>query len=200
VRRASRPPIEGEQSVSTKYALPCNACGKKLHVQASQAGTSLKCVCGKSVDVPSMRGIRQLKQVDETAANKRRTAESGWGGRQATMLVCLIVGIPAVAYAVYLVVAPPKTPAVVAEELLEPIIANIESTGKTLSLDDSFKWWGEIQRDGISVRIPLPQKLTAAREQSRVYRFRLWLAAAIAGVSLVAAAAIFLLPRQQARS
>jgi hypothetical protein len=53
--------------MKTLYLLPC-ACGRRLEIDAGQAGTQIDCSCGQTLSVPSVRGLRQLEIVAEPAA------------------------------------------------------------------------------------------------------------------------------------
>ncbi len=44
----------------TEYLLPCS-CGQKTRIAAAQAGAQVACGCGKSLSVPTLRGIKQLE-------------------------------------------------------------------------------------------------------------------------------------------
>jgi hypothetical protein len=54
-----------------KYLLPCT-CGNAIPVDIGQAGQRVACVCGKSVDVPTRRGIKELRPA--TAENVKDDA------------------------------------------------------------------------------------------------------------------------------
>lgn len=47
--------------MSLRYLLPCS-CGHKIAIAPRQAGETLVCRCGKSVEVPTLREIRQLAE------------------------------------------------------------------------------------------------------------------------------------------
>jgi hypothetical protein len=46
--------------MNSHFLLPCE-CGQTTPIQVSQAGQSVRCVCGRELAVPTMRGIRELK-------------------------------------------------------------------------------------------------------------------------------------------
>lgn len=46
-----------------KYLLPCDQCGTEHEVDPSQAGENLQCQCGRTLEVPSLRGLRELRPV-----------------------------------------------------------------------------------------------------------------------------------------
>lgn len=52
--------------MSAQYLLPCT-CGQKIRVSLSQAGGQAACACGKSLAIPTLRGIRQLDIAPATA-------------------------------------------------------------------------------------------------------------------------------------
>ena len=53
-----------------QYLLPCS-CGQKIRIESSQAGGQVACGCGRTLAVPTLRGIRRL----EVAADAVRTKE-----------------------------------------------------------------------------------------------------------------------------
>jgi hypothetical protein len=52
-----------------EYLLPCS-CGQKMRITAAQAGAQLACACGKSLAVPTLRGIKQLEIAPVATAAK----------------------------------------------------------------------------------------------------------------------------------
>ncbi len=59
-----------------RYRLPC-ACGQTVLVERSQAGLSVACSCGKSLEVPTIRGLAQLEAVQSAPDQRRWTAQYG---------------------------------------------------------------------------------------------------------------------------
>ncbi|MCC7085481.1 MAG: hypothetical protein IT427_10780 [Pirellulales bacterium] len=49
----------------SNYLLPCPACGQHQTVSAAQAGQSIRCACGQSIEIPTMRHLRQLQPAAE---------------------------------------------------------------------------------------------------------------------------------------
>ena len=60
--------------MSQEYLLPCT-CGQQLRVAPAQAGGQVSCACGRSVAVPTLRGLRELKPAPEAAPAK---TVAGW--------------------------------------------------------------------------------------------------------------------------
>ncbi len=52
-----------------KYLLPCS-CGKSVPIEVSQAGQTVHCDCGATLDVPPLRHLRQLPTATEKVAVK----------------------------------------------------------------------------------------------------------------------------------
>ena len=52
-------PLHDSIPMAVQYLLPCD-CGNQTPVDASQAGSTILCSCGKKLDVPSLRAIRDL--------------------------------------------------------------------------------------------------------------------------------------------
>src|ERR1041385_6477136 len=62
------------------YLLPCS-CGKKVPVDAGQAGAQVKCDCGQQLAVPTFRALRNLEQekpATEAAAGAAAGETSEW--------------------------------------------------------------------------------------------------------------------------
>jgi hypothetical protein len=77
-----------------QYLLPCSTCDKKHPIEPRQAGQQISCVCGAVLEVPSLRGIRQLTPV---AASQVRRKQSRWSLLRGLIfvggLVALVLGL-----------------------------------------------------------------------------------------------------------
>jgi hypothetical protein len=74
------------------YLLPCPACGQKSTVSSAQAGQSLRCACGQSLEVPAMRDMRQLEPVGESAI-----PQSTWNRRKGMVFLgCTLIATAAI--------------------------------------------------------------------------------------------------------
>ena len=87
------------------YLLSCT-CGQKLTVSSRQAGESLRCNCGTILEVPTMRGLRELEVVPTAGSTRVRS----WGGRQQAVLLLVACAILLVGIAGYLAWARPADP------------------------------------------------------------------------------------------
>lgn len=64
-------------ATSQLYLLPCS-CGEKVRVRTRHAGETVTCQCGTKLQVPTIRGLRQLESIDdinETTAPPRSLLE-----------------------------------------------------------------------------------------------------------------------------
>ena len=57
-----------------KYLLPCS-CGRKMPVEPRQAGQSVDCACGESLEIPTMLAMSALEPADSVAENPEPSAE-----------------------------------------------------------------------------------------------------------------------------
>jgi hypothetical protein len=60
--------------MSQQFLLPCS-CGQKLVVSPAQAGGQVGCGCGKSLAVPTLRGLRELEIAPAGSPGKTK---AGW--------------------------------------------------------------------------------------------------------------------------
>lgn len=74
------------------YLLPCQ-CGQKVHVDKTQAGLVVKCDCGRTLDVPTLRDLRQLEQVGDQDQASASKSSSGWGPQQGITLIGILIAL-----------------------------------------------------------------------------------------------------------
>lgn len=73
------------------YLLPCPACGTKSTVSTAQAGQTVQCSCGRTVEVPPLRDLRQLESVGES-----ERSQPSWNRRKGLIFLgCLMMGVAA---------------------------------------------------------------------------------------------------------
>jgi hypothetical protein len=82
------------------YLLPCS-CGQNVRIAASQAGGKVACVCGKSLEVPTMRGVQQLEAAP---AESKVAAKPAWSPLHGATFAAglMIAGVGVVLIAFYL--------------------------------------------------------------------------------------------------
>jgi len=87
--------------MSAQYFLPCS-CGQKVRVEPAQAGGQVACSCGKSLNVPTLRGLKQLELAPPDQASARRSAAGKWGPvRGAMFSIGLLVSVVSVLVLAY---------------------------------------------------------------------------------------------------
>jgi hypothetical protein len=81
------------------YLLPCT-CGKKLGVTKSQAGQTVRCACGKELEVPTLRGLSALERVGTPGAAPNKS----WNNRHRVAFLLAIAALVGVLTAGYLTI------------------------------------------------------------------------------------------------
>ncbi|MBC8876118.1 MAG: hypothetical protein H8E44_42375 [Planctomycetes bacterium] len=71
-----------------KYLLPCEKCGEKTAIDVNQAGQPIACCCGAMLEVPSLRGIRELARSDEAV---EAVAKRAWSRERGIAFVAGLV-------------------------------------------------------------------------------------------------------------
>src|SRR5262245_43414249 len=90
-----------------KYLLACPSCGAKNPVETGQAGQSIRCSCGNTIEVPSIRAMRSLEPQGEDVPVGPR-----WSTRQGLVFLGLAITAAALVLGASVLIA---RPAVIAE-------------------------------------------------------------------------------------
>ena len=174
-----------------KYLLPCERCGEKRTVDLSQAGRQLVCRCGATLEVPSLRAIRSLETVVDTAAKPlRRSWNPARGIGFAAGLVLALGGLAAagvvgVNWARATIPPPPMVN-------VEPLLAEVDAFSAAAAWDD----WADLRNNGLGPYIP-PAKFMVEASLQRMFRIMVGaLVAAAAGAAM--AVTTMLLPGPRA--
>jgi hypothetical protein len=158
--------------VTVKYLLPC-ACGHNVLVEPRQAGESVVCACGSPLAVPTLLGITALERVEEEP--EPQASPGQWGRRQRLLLLGTVVFAFAVAWGIWLLMHPPKSPFAIDPE-------QIRQSAQTLRVWQSWEAW-QSMKTGLDRRTD--QQYAAA-----VTRFRIWLGVVVTltltGMALIA--------------
>jgi hypothetical protein len=172
------------------YLLPCS-CGQKTRVANAQAGGQVACVCGKSLAVPTLRGLREL---DLAPPMKDAVQRAGWSRQQGTVfatgLLIAAVGLYMVAYYSWkyaqLTVQGSHLLVDRTQDVLKASSAEVGSLSPAKMLEE----WNKEKEEGLGEKYT-PIWVTAKATISQyVSRIQAGAVAAAAGV-LVAAAAMF---------
>lgn len=76
----------------TKRLLPCAFCGKEAEVDSTQAGLQIKCACGADLDVPTMRGLKDLRPAAVQPTAPSRAKWEPWNGLLFVSAVIIVIG------------------------------------------------------------------------------------------------------------
>ncbi len=95
--------------VTTKYLLPCS-CGEKIPVEPRQAGQTISCTCGTSLEVPPMLQIKRLERVEPAPEEAERAAAGrrGWGAFDGLALLGGVILASSIGAGIWLFVIRPQ--------------------------------------------------------------------------------------------
>ncbi|HTN74497.1 MAG TPA: hypothetical protein VL096_04595 [Pirellulaceae bacterium] len=138
---------------ATKYLLPCS-CGRSIPIEISQAGQSVTCTCGQTIDVPAMRTIRTFATASPEGAAPQRKEAPAWSQLQGLLfaggvLLALIMAALA-SYCGYIV-----SQVDVREPPVEWEVELMKEFDK-VPIDQMYEVFREIQKEGIGPRQPPP--------------------------------------------
>ena len=88
VPSARTPTSVGAPLVSVQYLLPC-PCGQQIVIEPRQAGEMVRCVCGASVQVPTLLEITSLEPAP--SASVVEPVQSTWGLKQQLRLLGIML-------------------------------------------------------------------------------------------------------------
>jgi hypothetical protein len=164
--------------VTAKYLLPC-ACGRQSIVEPRQAGQTIVCPCGASLDVPTMRDITALEPAPDVVVGDA-PAQAVWGRNQRLLFQGIVIVLAAILGGVWLYIERPRS-------RFETIDAEqIKQTAKGLSPVRTWEIW-ETMKQGLDRR-------TDEQYAEAMLRFRAWQVvvgiAALLGVTLIVVGAM----------
>jgi hypothetical protein len=160
------------------YLLPCD-CGRKIPVEAPQAGEIVTCACGASIEVPTLMGLRALEQVE--APPQPAIIKTTWGAGHRLIFLGALVILAAVVLGVWLFYIRPMDP-----------FANItpeqmKEKSQILSPLQSLHLWDMLDRAGLNPRKRGTEVVFEGQQtQHRIYW---WLLGIVSGTGLVLVAA-----------
>ncbi len=123
------------------YLLPC-ACGKKIEVEGSQAGLSVRCSCGAELSVPTMRGLASLERTEPRALPSERPS-APWGPRQGLIFLGLLIVLGASLGGLYIWwFQIPRLPTI-----NDAWLANDRTEIENMTLEELWEQWQQFQID-----------------------------------------------------
>ena len=149
------------------YLLNC-PCGADLHVDSSLAGGQVVCNdCGESVDVPSLRLLKQLPRLDEPQPEEHKPKELV--GNESTDVVrnlgAIIVIICVLALSLLLVFRFRSITGFTASDAISLGERHIDS----LNMLQTWEMWGEINEMGLGSRDQVGLPALEARRLAVMY-------------------------------
>jgi hypothetical protein len=97
--------------VTVAYLLPCS-CGSEVCVESAQAGESVRCACGKEIEVPPLRAMTTLRSVGTATSDLESAVQGAWKRTRLLLLLAgaLVVGgaIVRIAFLYAVLPAPPS--------------------------------------------------------------------------------------------
>jgi hypothetical protein len=129
--------------MNTYYLLPCN-CGRKIPVQPRQAGETVACTCGASLEVPSLLRLRTLEQA-EVAAEPQRPP-TAWNAGHSIIFIGAVVIVASIVIGILLYVYGPTDP----YANLTP--EQMRQAAQALTPLGSWRLWLLLERGGLEQR------------------------------------------------
>ena len=158
-----------------------------MDVDVGQAGERVECACGATLDVPTLRKLRQ----QERAAADMEAGQRPWGPRQAVMLLGLAIALVAAAVMSGLWLQRPVAPAVDTPAAIRRLDAEMAAI---TPLESWVIWHDRLLREGL-VEYQTPTRI-AYRQQRAANRHAIAVALASAAFGLlVFLAAVLLAPQ-----
>jgi hypothetical protein len=81
------------------YLLPCS-CGEQSVVSTAQAGGTIRCACGAELQVPTMRGLRELEPLEPHSAAAGRAVT--WDDQHRVAFLLALGALTCLGVAIYL--------------------------------------------------------------------------------------------------
>lgn len=160
----------------TMFLLPCPACHNKTTIDLGQAGDRVICACGEAINVPTLREVRRLEQVE--VKSKQRT-RSDWSFRQGLMLVGLALLLAGSIPAIYFYVTKPVEPSMDVPEVTAALQADLDQ----MPLVTTWFYYQRLLSQGL-IRVEGPEMLYY-QTAYRAFSVRLAAALGAAAVGLL---------------
>jgi hypothetical protein len=152
------------------YLLHCTSCDRKHVVTTGQAGGQVRCDCGAAIDVPTVRGLRELAEVHEATAPRK-----AWSTRSSVVFLGAVITLAGLVLAGFLHVraAQVRPHGSFADDI------------RTMSPRDTWDLWSGFMRHGIGwSRNKGPEQLKAMKDYEELKRWE-WIAFGLAGAGAV---------------
>ncbi len=126
--------------MDTIYLLPCS-CGRKMPVNPRQAGESITCTCGASLEVPTLLNLRILQRAE--LPPQPEIHKKAWGAGQRLIFLGVIVILFAIAIGGWLFWIRPTDPyAYLSQE-------QIKQSVPALTPIETWRLWLLLEKGGL---------------------------------------------------
>ncbi len=178
-----------------KYLLPCDQCGTEHEVDPSQAGENLVCPCGRTLEVPSLRGLRELKPATSGPAQPAAARPATELPRRLILvggMLLLAIGTVVAAYG-----------GLIRSQIRVPESPPIEDSQADAAIDalspaGAHRVWMEFRDQGLgSYQVPFPYFVELTR---RYYTQLLLGGLVVAGIGILLVVGALCMPSSRARS
>lgn len=166
----------------TQYLLPC-VCGQQVRVTTAQAGSRVRCECGRTLQVPTLRGLRRCATV---APGHRERRAKAWGPVRGGLFAAgLVLAAAGLVLAAFYGVRSLQLASLAVDrsgELLRQESAYIDQRSPAELLD----LWNAVREEGLADdRVPL---WVAAQQRREAFHF--WVLVGVGGATLGLAAVL----------
>ncbi len=138
-----------------KYLLPCS-CGAKITIDVGKAGRTVRCQCGRKVEVPTMREIKKLRQFQE----RQIDSASDWSPRLAVALAGAVLAVVATLAAGWLWLNRPVSPQGKIESEIRSNLERLEENSfrerrkidrsvANMTTIEAYKRWQKLRKEGL---------------------------------------------------
>ncbi len=83
------------------YLLKCDTCGRENEIVLRQAGESIGCACGVQLEIPTLREIRKLPEMEDRTLSSGRSWSRAQGVLFTLGLLVTVLTVIAASYAMY---------------------------------------------------------------------------------------------------
>ena len=169
-----------------QYLLPCQ-CGRKIPVDTTKAGRTLKCECDAQLEVPTLGG---LKKLEPAAQSKHAPSAATWGPRQRVLLAGILICVTGLGIAGFFWRDRPLPPP--HELRIERIPKHVEG----LTLMQTMELWAALEH-GLPEGLGIEDQAYRMARQAYIRRTGVALFIAVAG-ALVMVISLFI-PKKRRR-
>jgi hypothetical protein len=164
--------------VSAKYLLPC-PCGAQMIVEPRQAGQTVPCACGSTLQVPTLLDMTALEPAPSVVVTSEPTPQA-WGVGQQMRLLGTVLLLAAIVLDVLLYIDPPRS----RFDVIDP--EWLQTYAQKLSPVETLRQW-EYAKQGLDRHVDQKYLDDVSKFHLKVVAVA---ALALAGVVLIAAGVV----------